>query len=31
MGEAGRPPNARVVEEIDEERFREMFFRVLAA
>jgi purine nucleosidase len=30
MGMPDRPPNARVVEEVDEERFRDMFLRVLA-
>lgn len=29
MGVAARPPNVRLVEEVDEERFKEMFFRVL--
>lgn len=29
LGVRGRPVNARVVEEVDEERFREMFLRVL--
>jgi purine nucleosidase len=29
MGAPDNPPNARVVEQVDEERFKKMFFRVL--
>jgi purine nucleosidase len=29
MGRPDEPPNARVVQQVDEERFKEMFFRIL--